>query len=192
MGRPKALLVLDGETLLARQLRVLRRVTKGATVVGRFEGLSEGLEMPPIADVLPGRGPLAGIYSGLLRTTTEYNMFLGCDLPYVDRQLLAFVAVRALEIKADVTVPRSLDGRLQPLCAVYRRRARYSIRTTLGECESRITAFFPRVLVNVIAWPELARAGFPASIFANMNTPEDFRLVARRLNPVEGAAGPAR
>src|SRR5881628_684146 len=73
MGRPKAALVLGDETMLARQVRLLKSVSRSVAVVGRlagFEGLeARGLGSAPGGDVrllpdeFPGRGPLGGIYS---------------------------------------------------------------------------------------------------------------------------------
>jgi molybdenum cofactor guanylyltransferase len=181
MGQPKALLVLAGETMLTRQIRLLQSVAGRVAVVGFRPEYSADFTVPLFPDEITGRGPLAGIYTGLRRTATEYNLFLGCDLPFVDRRLLHFLAKRALESKAGATVPLSSDGRLQPLCAIYSRRARYAIRATLAEGENKIMRFFSKVRCDIIAWQDLARAGFTPSIFANMNTPEDYEAAQGRL-----------
>jgi len=183
MGRPKASLILEGQTMLARQVRLLGRVAGRVAVLGFRPEYLEDLGVPFISDELPGRGPLGGIYTGLLRTRTEYNLFLGCDLPFANRQLLAYLARRAIEAEADATVPRSRDGRLQTLCAVYRRRARRAVRASLGAGENKLRSFFPKVNCQVIPWRDLARAGFLPSIFDNMNTSADYESARRRLEP---------
>jgi molybdenum cofactor guanylyltransferase len=187
MGRAKASLLLDGESLLERQVRLLRSVARRVTVVGRASGYLDEFDVPIFPDAALKRGPLGGIYTALLESRTEYNLLLGCDLPFVNRGLLAWLALRAMAEGSDVTVPRSRDGRLQPLCAVYRRRALYAVRTRLALGENKLSGFFPMVRCITIPWRELAGAGFRATVFDNMNTPEDYEYARRRVE-AQGAA----
>ena len=51
--------------------------------------------------------------------------------------------------------------------------------TDIGE--NKVQAIFPRLHVGLIPWVEIARAGFPARIFDNMNTPQDYEIARRQL-----------
>ncbi|MGH9398102.1 MAG: molybdenum cofactor guanylyltransferase [Terriglobia bacterium] len=195
MGRPKQHLILSGETQILRQRRLLESVCGEVAVVGG--SLPERLALPqapnrpkrpkkeePLAfyeDLLPGHGPLGGIYTGLLRTRTEYNLFVGCDMPFLSAAFLRFIGQRALAMQADVTVSESADHRLQGLCGVYRRRARAPIRACLARDENKISAFYPRIRSEVIRWREIMHAGFRTNIFTNMNTPDDYLAVQKML-----------
>lgn len=188
MGRPKAALVLGSETMLERQIRLLRAVSRAVCVVGPASGGIKTLVSsmtPPgvnfIPDELDACGPLGGIYTGLLHSRTEFNLFLGCDLPFLDARLLRALRDRALESGADATVAESRDRRLQPLVAVYRRRALPAVRASLERGDNRVSSFYRRVRCQVVSWPELARAGFSPRIFANMNTLEDYARARLRL-----------
>jgi molybdenum cofactor guanylyltransferase len=181
MGRPKASLQLEGESMLERQVRLLRCVARRVAVVGGSPGYLDDFDVPQVPDAVAGRGPLAGIYTALLESRTEFNLVLGCDLPFVSRRLLGYLASRAKCSGSDVTVPCSRDGRLQPLCAVYGRRALYAVRTRLLLGENKPSGFFPNVGCTVIPWRELADAGFRAPVFDNMNTPEDYAYARTRL-----------
>ncbi len=181
MGRDKALLALGHETILQRQVRTLRAACRRVAVIGAPEGYS-GLVGLVIPDDFTGCGPLAGIYTGLRHTRTEFNLFLGCDLPLMQARFLRVLAALALEAGADVTVPRTPDGRLQALCAVYRRRALDAIRSRLAAGENMIRRVFPRLRCRVVEWPEIARAGFSRRIFDNVNTPEDYGRMRRTVD----------
>jgi molybdopterin-guanine dinucleotide biosynthesis protein A len=117
MGHPKAELVLGAEAMLERQIRLLGSVCRSVAAIG-LPANSTASAPPAFPDDLPGRGPLGGICTGLRRTRTDFNFFLGCDLPYLETRLLHYLARRALESQADVTIPESIEGRVQPLCAV--------------------------------------------------------------------------
>jgi molybdenum cofactor guanylyltransferase len=181
MGRPKDQLAGGCETMLERQVRLLGAVARSAAVLGPVERLAApGLRVIP--DERPGLGPLGGIATALARTRTEYNLFIGCDLPFLDSRFLRYLCREARACGADATVPESPGHQIHPTCAVYRRRALGAIRARLGRGDGRVRSFFPSVKCRVLRWPEIARAGFSALIFANMNTPDDYRSAQWRLD----------
>jgi molybdopterin-guanine dinucleotide biosynthesis protein A len=180
MGRDKAKLLMGNETMLDRAIKQLQRVCRTVAVIGppKNFGCADVLIYP---DEQPGRGPLGGIFTGLLQTRTEYNLFAGCDLPFIDPQFLRYLSKRALTTSADVTVPESRTHTLQPLSAVYRRRALGAIRMTLATGENKVSRFFKRVHCEIVPWNEIARAGFLSCIFDNMNTPREYEAASKVL-----------
>lgn len=180
MGRPKPQLPLGGETMLERQVRILRSVCRSVVVVG-LPSDSPNLDVAALADQIPGRGPLGGIHTALLHARTEFNLLFGCDLPFVSARFLAFLARRAVERHEDVTVPESPDFGVQPVCAVYRRSALPVVRASLNAHLNRSQELIFRLRVYVIPWREIARAGYPRRIFANINTAEDYEAALGRL-----------
>jgi molybdenum cofactor guanylyltransferase len=181
MGRPKHALVLGGETLLERALRLARPVARRVAVVGPPERVYElGLGAPVFADEIAARGPLGGIYTGLCHTRTEFNLFLSCDLPFMETRFLRYLAGRARECGRDVTLAETPGQGYQPLAAIYRRRALAAVRASLASGENKVSRFFSRVRLRVLTWPEIARAGFGPSIFDNLNTEEDYARAVRK------------
>ncbi len=178
MGVSKASLVLDGETMIQRQMRLLRLVCRSVAALGPMMGLPSS-DVPFFPDEIAGRGPLGGIYTGLRRTRTEFNLFLGCDLPFVEARFLDYLCRRGLECRADVTAPESSLGKIEPLCAVYHRKALWAVRACLLAGENKITRFYSRVRVDLLPWRDIACAGFGRHIFDNMNTPEDYEAAKK-------------
>ena len=191
MGRPKHELTFgegDNTTMLAATVRVARSVARTVAVLGPLERLSSvssgvacGLDLTAFPDEIPGRGPLAAILTGLARTRAEFNLVLGCDLPFMSAHFLRHLAGCALESQADVTLAETPSEGFQPLAAIYRRRARAAIRASLAQGHNKVTSCFPRVKVRILTWPALARAGFRPSIFDNLNTPEDYERALGRI-----------
>jgi molybdenum cofactor guanylyltransferase len=184
MGRPKEQLALGNETMLARQIRTLQTVARRVAVLGSVEG-SKRLNVTCIPDDRPGQGPLGAISTALGRTRTEFNLFLGCDMPFVEASFLRSLCREALRTQADATVPESSGGRLHPTCAVYRRRALKAVRASLERGDLSVRSFFPRVNCRVLRWTEIARAGFGKAVFENVNTPEEYRLALLRLDSMK-------
>jgi len=172
MGTDKAFLELDGRTLLARALDLLHRLTPEVRVVGpaaRFAAYA-----PVVEDVYAGRGPLAGIHAGLSSATTELNLILAVDLPFVTDSLLRFVVEQARACQAVVTVPR-IAGGYQPLCAAYRRAFAHLAQAALESGRNKIDALFASTTTRILEESELSRFAFTAAMFENLNTPEDLR-----------------
>jgi len=185
MGVDKAFLVFDGQTLLERALDLLAAVCDTVTIVGdpgkfaEYAAVNSAAaksqipnEEPVVADIFPGCGPLAGIHAALTHSTAELNLMLAVDMPFVSKELLAFLFAAAEESSAVVIVPRTSQG-LQPLCAVYRREFLTVAEPALRAGKYRIDATFSAVSTHEINAAELAAAGFQERSFFNVNTPED-------------------
>jgi molybdenum cofactor guanylyltransferase len=183
MGSDKAFLRLGDETLLARALKAAGVVAGEVRIVGdarKFAGLGLVVE-----DVYRDRGPLGGIHAALSSSSTELNLVLAVDLPFVGTDFLEHLLLRARESGAMITVPRA-GGGLQPLCAAYRREFAGVAEQSLREGKYKIDALFARVGTRVIEEDELLRAGFSAEIFRNLNTPEEFEK-AHRARSAQGS-----
>src|SRR6202162_1229749 len=172
--KDKAFLEFRGQTLLDRALAVMGLVCDSTAIVGDPAKFTKYESV--VADTFPGCGPLAGMHAALLHSPAELNLMLAVDMPFVSRELLAFLFAAAEESDAMVTVPRSGKG-LQPLCAVYRRDFFLVAEQALRAGKYKIDAAFSSVSVRVIEEGELTAAGFSEQSFFNVKTPKD-RLAA--------------
>jgi len=197
MGTDKAFLMFDGQNLLERALAVLGAVCDTVTIVGdpakfarygaakhQAENGADSKCEPVVADIFPGCGPLAGIHAALAHSTAELNLMLAVDMPFVSKELLAFLFVAAEASSAAVIVPRTSRG-LQPLCAVYRRSFLTVAEQALQAGRYKIDAAFADVSRHEIETAKLAAAGFTERTFFNLNTPQD-RLSAEGKGKGEG------
>lgn len=170
MGRDKAFLQLRDETLLAHALKLSAAITKEVKIVGdatKFSAFGRVVE-----DVYPNRGPLGGIHAALSTSSTDLNLMLAVDLPFVGADFLQYLLARARESTAIVTLPRAAGG-LQPLCAVYRRPFAEIAEEALRNGRNKIDSLFAKAGTCVIEDDELVRFGFSPEMFRNLNTPDD-------------------
>ena len=89
-GRDKALLVLQGETLLAHGIRCLRPQVDALALNSNAapESLS-AYGLPVLPDRWPGfPGPLAGIHAGLVQYPEDYLVTVAVDLPFLPPDLV--------------------------------------------------------------------------------------------------------
>ncbi len=177
MGCDKAFLELGGRSLLQHAIAHACSVTDQVWLVGSREKL-EGFGRV-VTDVYAGHGPLAGIHAALQATSSDLNLVLGVDMPFLDRRFLRFLLQQAAGSDAMVTVPR-VGGRWQPLCGVYRKAFAELAAESLRQNCNKIDALFARTPVRVIEESELTRLAFDPAMFDNVNTPEDWERARMR------------
>lgn len=175
MGEDKALLKLDGRTLLDIALEKARVVAAAVSIVGPRANFGDAA----IEDLFPDCGPLGGIHAALTRSRSELNLVLAVDTPSIETRFLQFLLEQAQASRADVTVPRTGDG-FQPLCAVYRRSFCDVAETALKERRYKIDALFPLVSLRVIEEDEMCRFAFNPAMFQNLNTRAEYERAKSR------------
>lgn len=168
MGVDKAHALSAGRALALRVADCAASVCNSIFVVGD-PALYSDLGLPVIADTRPGRGPLAAIEAALAATTAEANLILACDMPALDPNQLE----ELFQAGGDIAVPRHETGEIEPLCAVYRRAVLPAIREALDSGIRGVTEAL-RQVAGIRCEVRYVRVSDPA-VFANLNTPEDWR-----------------
>jgi len=179
MGKDKAFLEFKGRILLARALELAAGVAKDVRIVGdpsKFAAFGRVIE-----DIYCEHGPLGGIHAALKSSSTELNLMLAVDLPFVAPNFLKYLVSVARDGNAVVTVPRASDG-LQPLCAVFRRGFVEVAEQSLAQGKNKIDALFSNVDTRIVEPETLSHAVFSSEIFRNLNTPEEFEKAAKMTN----------
>src|SRR5512146_1555449 len=171
MGTDKALLQLEGTTLLERALQLAHTVAPLVRIVGQREKFAS--YGPVVEDVYPGRGPLGGIHAALTASATELNLILAVDTPFLTTALLEYILDQARAAGALVTVPR-VGGRLHPLCAVYRRAFAARARQALEDGKNKIDPLFTPPDTRVVEEAEFLHLGISPGVLDNLNTPEEW------------------
>lgn len=180
MGRDKAALAVDGETLAARAARRLLGVCARVAIADGGRGLVPGLPCLPDA---PAPGPAAGILGAARAWPGHTLLVLACDLPRVSEALLRELVRRlpvaeAAEAGAtadpDWVVPRWERG-LEPLCALYRPAALAALAAAVerGIAAPHRLAEAAGLRIRFLEGERLRRCGEPADLFLNLNTARD-------------------
>jgi phospholipid/cholesterol/gamma-HCH transport system ATP-binding protein len=179
MGTDKALVTLNGRSLLERMLDVGRSVTADVRIIGNTQKFSQFA--PTVEDVFGDCGPLGGIHAALRASPSELNLILAVDLPLVSTALLRYLITRAQSAPgASATVPHAAGG-WQPLCAVYRRVFADAAESALRAGRYKIDELFDVVKTQRIEEEELASAGFSPEVFRNLNTREEVEASTEKL-----------
>jgi molybdenum cofactor guanylyltransferase len=124
MGFPKTHLRVGNEPLLHRQLRLLHETGAADLLVAQHPDRPEPLAAPHSAEVVfdspPDAGPLAGVSAALARCRHPLLLVVAVDLPGLSREFLARLWEQSSPTQGVIPV---LDGRLEPLAAMYPKSA---------------------------------------------------------------------
>jgi molybdopterin-guanine dinucleotide biosynthesis protein A len=166
MGRDKALLEFDGQTLLDRAIDLLRSLFP--QVLLGVRQIRDGVRLPQVIDDPSGAGPLAGLCAGLAHSRTPWMFVTAVDMPFLCPGVIRELAARRGQGEAVVPVVRGIP---QPLAAYYTATALPTIRAVLSEPGTHsLRSALERL--NVVYVHEDRPQGF-----IDLDTPEDVRLV---------------
>jgi molybdenum cofactor guanylyltransferase len=166
MGRDKARLPFRGGDLVSAVAAAVASAAGNVTLVGHPE-------LPSIPDRYLGQGPLGGILTALEHTVADWNLIVACDMPEVSAAFLAELLARAMRSPADVLLPYGPHGLPEPLCAVYRQRARAVMEGHFARGVRRATEALAGLDVEPLIVAEVSH-------FQNVNTPEDWARYAAK------------
>jgi molybdopterin-guanine dinucleotide biosynthesis protein A len=175
-GADKSALTIDGESILARTVRVLRQLTPYVFAVGDAYGSAAAAGLRVVPDEIPGAGALGGIYTAIQESPCERTLVVGCDMPFLSEAFLAHLA----RVDADVVMPRGRHG-YEPLCAIYGRAAAPGIRARLERGEWHAARAPEHVRLVEVGPEEIAAYDPHGLLFVNVNTPHDYER-ARRMS----------
>ena len=88
MGTDKALLILNGQTVIERVVQSLASVSDELPLVVNEPSRYKFLNLPTVTDQVPNGGPLMALYSGLVHTSASWCLATACDAPLLQPQLL--------------------------------------------------------------------------------------------------------
>jgi len=179
-GRDKASEVLQGETLLQRtvgsltplavEIIVVRAVGEATSVPVRAPRLRE------VADIYPDKGPLGGIYAGLVTSTSFRNLAVGCDMPFLNLDLVRYLFSVARDY--DVVMPR-MGGKTEALHAVYSKKCLRPIESLIQQGEFQVIRFLEDVRVRFVEEEEIDLLDSERLSFFNINSQADLRYAKR-------------
>ncbi|MGM0577433.1 MAG: molybdenum cofactor guanylyltransferase [Myxococcota bacterium] len=167
MGHPKHLLTWRGRTFVERVVDALAPHVRDVVLLGEGEVPERLRGLRRLADPEGLRGPLAGLLAAYREDPDAAWVVAACDMPLVSGEAVSWLLARRSPGAAAV-LPRTPDGRVHPLLAVYERTAgpRLEALARSGRRAPSRLAEDPRVLSPTT--PEhLARC------WVNVNDPDE-------------------
>ena len=181
MGRDKALLEIEGKSLLQRACEVAVSLTSEVYVLTSWPDRYRSTltkECQFLVEYNPGSGPLVALTQGLTEIAAEWILLLACDLPLLEAQIIQNWAnqLTTVPISTLAIVPYQ-NSRWEPLCGFYHRQSLSSLQTFI---ESGGSSF--QVWLSQIAAIPLPVGEREAVMLSNCNTLEEFEQLNGKIS----------
>ena len=184
LGKEKSLIEFGGRPLIQWSVEKLALLVEDVVVVARGPeqaGLLEDLipDASIACDSVSGYGPVAGLAAGMELARNEYVLAIGCDLPFLNADVVNILFEQAQGW--DAAVPMRENGMIEPLHSVYKRDALHSAcQNAIEHGERKIRLPLSMLRVKCVAVELLKNPDPELLTFFNLNTREDLDL-ARSL-----------
>jgi molybdopterin-guanine dinucleotide biosynthesis protein A len=178
MGVDKAWLELAGRAMIEHVIAALAPVSTHLAIIANSPDY-ERLGFPVFSDSNQGIGPLEAVRTALSNTFTDRVILVGCDMPFVTTDL--FKLLLNIDGAHYATVPIGVNGKLEPLCAVYRSEALSAVTELINQGERKMSRLFDRVPTRFVPFEELRLLRGSEVFFENINTPEDYKWVSEKM-----------
>lgn len=171
MSAPKAFLLVGGISIIEREIRALGSVFSELLVVANDPAPYTGLGVRVIPDperFRAIRGPMTGLYGGLLASTNDYVFLAACDMPFIEPGLVRWMAGQ--RGGHDVVIPR-VNGLVEPLFGLYKKTIVPVIEDALARGDRKLQDVVRRLDVRYVDEDEMRAYDARLYSLMNVNTP---------------------
>lgn len=172
----KAFAEISGQPVIKILIDKFAGLFAESIIISNEPELFEHLGLPVYTDIFPRMGPVSGIHSGLYHAHYDKAFILGCDVPFINMELVEYMANKLGDY--DSVVPE-IDSYLQPLAAVYSRRCLPVLTACLEENRVKLVRIFEELNALIISRNELEKFGIVEEIFLNLNDIEALNLATK-------------
>jgi len=173
MQREKSLLPVNGRTLIESLIAQIGPFFSEIIVSAAAKDKFAFLNLPLVADEVPGQGPLMAIMSALRVSNHDINFVLACDIPFIHIPFLQ--KILSLAQTNDIVVPHYRDGKFEPLFAAYHRGIIPLIEKQVKKNDLKISRLFPLCRTKFVNMDK-------QKWFRNLNTFEEYHDYLRQKN----------
>ena len=174
IGTNKPQLKIGKGHLIDRVLGTLSQFTSSILIVTAEDQIGPVKSAAPstrmVKDIYPGKGPLGGIYTGLMYAETSYSIVVGCDMPFQNSGLIKYLIDGASGFAA---VAPKIGWMIQPLHAIYSKSCVPSIEALIRQDQLQIIKLFNQVNTRYITEKEIDQFDPGHLSFLNINTEGD-------------------
>ena len=185
-GHDKVLEKIGSSSLIEQVISRTDPLSKEIIIVTakerNFAQLANHPKVKIVTDIFPGQGSLGGIYTGLVKSKSFYNLVVAADMPFLNESLLRYMIKVADGY--DYILPK-INKWYEPLHAIYSKNCIDPINSILEQGKKVIVELFSYVKVRYIEAEEVDKFDPHHLSFFNINTAEDMEKARKIMGGAE-------
>ena len=189
MGFNKSLLKIQGKTIIEYIVELMQNIFSKVILITNSPDEYRFLNLEMFEDIYKNYGPLAGIHSGLVNSSTKRNFIISCDVPLMTEQMIRYL----VDYSTDklITIAKA-DGYIQQLVGIYNRDIIVTAEDILEKGKlvkernsdqqrrgCKVLSLVNQVGAEIINTDSLSF--YIPDTYFNMNNTEDFNIVKEKL-----------
>jgi molybdopterin-guanine dinucleotide biosynthesis protein A len=155
---------------------VLAQLTSSILLVTASDDRRDLPGIRVVADLIPGAGPLGGVYTAIRTASPARALVVACDMPFLTVPFLGRLVAESVGF--DAVVPRTPDG-YHPLCAVYAPSAADPIQRRIRSGRLKVVDALTELRVRELGPEDIAPYDPDGTLLFNINTPDDYQRALR-------------
>lgn len=186
-GKPKALLPVQGEAILLRQLKEMSLgceqiiiVTNDREPLQPLLDEVKDMNVQCVSDLYIQKGPLSGIHAAMTMASMSHVWVVGCDMPFISVDVAKVMVELCRESNMDAVIPE-IEGRLHPLHGVYAREIGPEAELLLRQQNYRLMGLLDHLDWQSIDEDYLVQRGLRTNFATNINTPEEYNIMLENM-----------
>lgn len=169
MGSDKGLLMLNGKPMIQYIIDTVTNLNGSVAIISNNEAYAS-FGLPVYPDLIENKGPVGGIYTALSNSTTDLNLILSCDTPFISLKLIQSLIQNSKNV--DVCIP-SFKGRVHPLIGVYKTRTITSFKNSLAANSLKLMEVNQKLNMLTVK----VESEFDQIELTNLNTKSDLEAI---------------
>ena len=175
IGTNKAFLVVNGTRIIDRTVGILKSIFAEVIIVSNDPLAYLDQNVTIVTDILPDKGALGGLYTGLFYACHDRAFVCACDMPFINGKFIEYLISQVGSY--DIVTPDAGDG-LQPMHAVYDKKCLPTIKNLLDQGKLKITDVYKSVKTLTIRGDIISSFDPEKKMFLNVNTFEDLQRIS--------------
>ncbi len=162
MGQEKGLVLHNGSPFILHIITAITPITDKIVISTANEEYRQ-FGYPCIKDSIADCGPIGGIYTGLHHSTTEKNLILSCDIPFITVELLQNL-VHKHQTGFDATYYYNM-----PLIGIYNKSVSEIVQNSIRKKRLKVLQLLSKLKTQYLPVDKDIE-----SYLSNINTPEQY------------------
>lgn len=168
MNFNKEYMKVNGEYLVYSNIKKLRNTFSEIIVISNNEKHYSKLNVNVYRDLFYRLGPMAGLHSGLVNSTTDYSFLIACDMPNINLKLIEFL-IGKIDENYDGLVCLDKNNEVMPMYGIYKNSLKQKLKEDLTKDLRKFKSFILENNFKKINFDEYKYL-LEGDVFVNLNT----------------------
>lgn len=177
MGTDKGSLEIEGKKMVTYSIDTLSACgIQDVLLITNEPSKYADITCNKVSDEIPDLGPMGGMYTGLINSTSKFNIVLACDTPMIHKNV---IVILMKYFKPPITCI-SYQGKIQPLISIFSKEVIECIQQSIKSSKFKLVDFIKSMGGHILELDKYLPET-ESDCFVNVNSPQDLFKVSLQL-----------